>query len=69
MKVLLILGIIFSFFFFLFVLGIRFIKGILKPFNGFRAPKQPRADKSREIIYQKDDIVIMKGDADSSIKN
>jgi hypothetical protein len=42
---------------------------MLKPFTGFRTPKQTRADKSQEIIYQKDDIVIMKGDADNSIKN
>ncbi|PKL84654.1 MAG: hypothetical protein CVV22_12005 [Ignavibacteriae bacterium HGW-Ignavibacteriae-1] len=69
MKILLILGLILSFFLLLFALGIRFIKGILKPFTGFGAPKQARTDKSKEIIYQKDDIVIMKGDADNSTKS
>lgn len=66
MKILIILVLIFSFIVLLLGLGIRFVKGLFKPFS---QSAKVHVDKSKEVIYQKDDIVIMKGDAGSPNKN
>ncbi len=62
-KILIILGIIFVFSLLILGLGIRIVKGILKPFIPPRMHRKSNLDNSGDILYQKNEIVVMKGDA------
>lgn len=44
-------------------LGIRLIKGILKPFTPTKNHRKVNHENSGDILYHKDDIVVMKGEA------
>jgi len=63
-KILIILGVVFAFFMLVLGLGIRLVKGLLKPFTPH--VEQPRKNTNGEILYNKDDIIVMKGDAGKS---
>jgi hypothetical protein len=68
MKVLMILGLIFGVFVIGTALALRYVKNLLgislkRIKNEANANTRPSAKNDGNIIYQKDDVVVMKGDA------
>ena len=66
MKILIILGVIFAVFLIGTSLALRYVKNLLgisiKRFNQDEKIRNSRSVDSN-VIYQKDDVVVMKGDA------